>query len=188
MINGMQNVNTSPLFGDLNFGAFEIYSYPLSEKEIEENEKHKNEKGYKPIKPKFILLNEEQKVVINEEVYSTMAEYLRTMFGIFPKIEKARGKATKQAIIDEDEFNLSRAEDKSSSFLLPLISSCVNHPGFKYKPNELDEVNIVEFMDSVKRLQIYESTVALHRGMYSGFCDVSKVDKNLFNFMREITN
>ena len=41
-------------------------------------------------------------------------------------------------------------------------------------------------MDSVQRLQIYESTHALMSGMYSGFCDTSKISKEQFNFMREI--
>ena len=111
------------------------------------------------------------------------------MFNIYPKVEKAKGKATKEAIIEEDRMNLNLEIKKnkgSKSMLLPLVSSCINHPGFKYKLNELREIGIVQFMDSVQRLQIYESTVALNSGMYSGMCDLSKVDKNLFNFMRDI--
>jgi hypothetical protein len=69
---------------------------------------------------------------------------------------------------------------------MPLISACINHPGFKYKLKELKEVGIVEFMDSVQRLQVYESTKSLMSGMYSGFADMSKVDKKLFNFMRDL--
>ena len=187
LIKSLEDLDTTVLFGDLDFSLFHAYQYPLSEEDIQENELHMDEKNYIPKRPEIILVNEEQLVIIDESVYNIMAEYLRTMFNIFPKVEKAKGKSTKQALIDEDEFNLNNhVDDESSSFLLPLISACVNHPGFKYKASELDEVNIVEFMDSVKRLQIYESTVALNRGMYSGFCDVSKVDKKLFNFMREI--
>lgn len=186
LIRTLDGLDTSVLFGDLNFNLFKPYRFPLSEEDIKANEEHKDDKKQIPIRPKMLLLNEEQKVAIDEKVYDTMAEYLRTMFNIFPKVEKATGLATKKSIIQEDEFNQQMNKDKESSFLQPLISACVNHPGFKYKTSELDEVNIVEFMDSVKRLQIYESTVSLSRGMYSGFCDVSKVDKNLFNFMRDI--
>ena len=56
--------------------------------------------------------------------------------------------------------------DVYKSTLLPLISTCLNHPGFKYKKNELREVGIVEFMDSVQRLQVYESSTALLKGIY----------------------
>jgi hypothetical protein len=116
-----------------------------------------------------------------------MAEYIRTMFNMFPKVQKARGKGTKQALIEEDMYDYdNKNKDKPDSVLLPLISACVNHPGFKYKTSELVDVNIVQFMDSVKRLQIYESTKALNNGRFSGFCDLSNVDQELFNFMRDI--
>ena len=63
----------------------------------------------------------------------------------------------------------------------------LNHPGFKYKKSELKEVGIVEFMDSVKRLQTYESVMALMSGMYSGMIDTKKLDlKEELNWMRDL--
>ena len=63
----------------------------------------------------------------------------------------------------------------------------LNHPGFKYKKSELKEVGIVEFMDSVKRLQTYESVKALMSGMYSGMIDTSKMDLNKeLNWARDL--
>ena len=67
-----------------------------------------------------------------------------------------------------------------------MISFYLNHPGSKYKKNELRNVGIVEFYDSVQRLQIYESTHAVINGSYSGFVDTSKIPKNEFNFMRDL--
>lgn len=67
-----------------------------------------------------------------------------------------------------------------------IVSSLVNHPGFKYKLKELKEVGVAEFYDSVKRLQIYEQSTALMKGMYSGFIDGSKIKPEDYNFMREI--
>jgi hypothetical protein len=43
-------------------------------------------------------------------------------------------------------------------------------------------------MDSVQRLQIYENSTALLKGSMSGFVDTSKIDKDEFNFMREISH
>jgi hypothetical protein len=72
------------------------------------------------------------------------------MFNIFPKIELAKGKATKEALIWDDEQALKKNKDKKyTSNLFPLVSSCLNHPGFKYKRSELKEVGICEFMDCV---------------------------------------
>lgn len=170
LIKGVNKQATSLLFGDVNFQLFELYK----KKEVDGSEA-------------FTLYNQTQNIEIDEDNYKHIAEYLRLMFNICPKVEKAKGKATKEAIIEEERANLERDKDKNSkSMLLPLVSSCVNHPGFKYKLNELRDMGIVQFMDSVQRLQIYESTSALNSGMYSGMCDLSKVDKKLFNFMRDI--
>lgn len=179
------------MFGDVDFTKFQFYEKPLTEEQIQENKDHKGDKEFVMHKPEECMINADQQILIQEHDYNTLAMYLRTMFNIFPKVEKAKGKATKKALIDEDMDNLAVAMQKNEpdkSFLLPLISSCVNHPGFKYKRSELEEVGIVEFMDSVQRLQVIESTKALMGGMYSGFCDMSKVDKSLFNFMRDISN
>lgn len=182
---------TRILFGDVDFTKFMFYEKPLTEEQIQENKNHKGDKEFVMHKPEECMINADQQILIQENDYETLATYLRTMFNIFPKVEKAKGKATKEALIQEDMDNLAVAMQKNEpdkSFLLPLISSCVNHPGFKYKRSELEEVGIVEFMDSVQRLQVIESTKALMGGMYSGFCDMSKVDKSLFNFMRDIGN
>ena len=135
----------------------------------------------------MILWNPELDIEINEDIYNNIVLYIRTMFNIFPKVEKAKGKTTKKWIIEEDRMNLANAkkEDTTSTFL-PLIESCCCHPGFKYKKNELREVGIYEFMRDVQRLQVYESTTALLKGMYSGFIDTKGIDKEEFDFMREI--
>lgn len=160
--------DTYLLFGDLDFSKFK----PLS---ILEDGKEK-----------IVFFNEEQRAYIDEEIYKDIVTALRTMFNFTPKNEFARGRLTKEAIIWEDEENLKRKErEGSSSFLLPLISGCLNHPGFKYKKKELEEVGIYEFMDSVQQLQTYESATALLKGIYSGFVDASKIDKEEFNFMRD---
>jgi hypothetical protein len=113
------------------------------------------------------------------------------MFRNYPKTEYAPNKSTKELMIEEEQNKIKKAElekkdSDNESILLPLISFCVNHPGFKYKKSELKEVQIYEFMDSVGRLNIYESTRALLTGTYSGFCDTSKVPKTQFDFMRTI--
>lgn len=163
--------DTDILFGDLDFTKFEkcIATNPETE------EQH------------ITLYNAEQDIEIDEATHKNLIEYVRFLFNMYPKVEKAKGKSTKEALIWEDRDKQERNKNKEQqSMLLPMISSCLNHPGFKYKKKELVEVGIVEFMDSVQRLQIYESTTALLKGMYSGFCDTSKIPKENFDFMREI--
>lgn len=169
------------MFGNVDFQQFGLFHKTVQEK---------NEDGEMVDVQKVTLYSPEQDIEISEQDYTLISQYLKAAFNIYPKVEKAKGRITKESIIEEERMNLiakeRKGEDIPTSSLLPLISSCINHPGFKYNLNELREVNFVQFMDSVQRLQIYESTSALLKGAYSGFCDTSKIDKDEFNFMRDI--
>ena len=156
------------LFKDMDITDFHLYK----EKETEDSEE------------KLCLYSPQYDIKLYEEDYMEIAEYIREMLNIHPKVEKAKGKTAKRWMIDEDKMNALHRDEKNTSTLLPLVSACVNHPGFKYKLQELREVGIYQFMDAVQRLQIYESSIALLNGSYSGFCDTSKVDKDNLNFMR----
>lgn len=134
----------------------------------------------------LLLYDENKDFLLKESDFNEIAEYVRTLLNVHPKVEKAKGKTAKRWMIDEDRINTVSKDTKDESTLLPLVSACVNHPGFKYKLQELRDVGIYEFMDSVQRLQIYESSRALLNGSYSGFSDLSKVPKEQFNFMRNI--
>lgn len=136
---------------------------------------------------KFVLYNKLTEDLLTENEYMEIAEYIRTIVNIHPKVEKAKGKTAREWMIQEDKMNLANRKQNSDddSRLLPIISALINHPGFKYKLEELKQVKIYQFYDAVQRLQIYEQSHALMNGVYSGFCDVSKIDKEQFNFMRE---
>lgn len=134
----------------------------------------------------FFLYSPKYDIELNEDDYMEIAEYIREMMNIHPKVEKAKGKTAKKWMIDEDRVNALQKKDEDTSTLLPLISACINHPGFKYKLQDLREVGIYQFMDSVRRLQIYESCRALLNGRYAGFGDFSKVPEEKFDFMQNI--
>ena len=160
------------LFKDIDITAFNLYKEKAKEEDSEE---------------KLCLYSPVYDIKLYEEDYMEIAEYIREMLNIHPKVEKAKGKTAKRWMIDEDKMNALHRDEKNTSTLLPLVSACVNHPGFKYKLQELREVGIYQFMDAVQRLQIYESSRALLQGSYSGFCDTSKVPQDNFNFMRDIS-
>ena len=121
-----------------------------------------------------------------------MCKYIQFMFSSFPPEEEfTSSKTLKQDLINKDRQKLiqkkkEEAENKNQQSLLSMIAFYLNHPGCNYKKNELREVGYFEFIYNIQRLQIYESTRALFCGMYSGMCDLSKVDPNEFNFMRDV--
>lgn len=170
------------LFGDLNFKNFEPFM--LTKPPTEENPEPS---------PYPVLWDNENEIEINYDVYNHFAQYIRTMFNIFPEEKITLNNTLKDWYIQKDKRELERKMKKaekgeidSSSNLQSLISSCINHPGFKYSLSDLKNVGVAEFYDSVKRLQVYEQSTALMKGMYSGFIDSSKLKPTDYNFMREI--
>lgn len=133
------------------------------------------------------LYDEKTETVIDNAIYLKIVTYIREMFNINPKVEKAKNKRTFNVLIEDDRFRKSLNKNKEyKSNLLPLISSMLNSPGFKYKKEELKNVGIVEFMDSVQRISTIVSTTALLQGMYSGMVDTSKIPKDQFNWLRDL--
>lgn len=150
------------IFKDLSFNDFELINYD----------------------EKLALISKSQNILIPEDVYMEIAEYIREMLNSHPKVEKAKGKTTKSWIIQEDR--MKSLEKKDTSTLLPLVSSCVNHPGFKYKLDELKKVGICQFMDSVKRIQKYENSTAAIKGIYSGFVSAKDIGEDTLNLMGDL--
>lgn len=164
---GFKKSETNILFGDIDFSGMKKYVDKTNDE--------------------IVLADIPNKVRIDRLIYQKMIDYIRYMHNIVPKVEHAQNEHTKKFLIDLDRQDKARLkESKPKSVLKPLISSMLNIPGFKYKKSELREVGIVEFMDSVQRVQIIMSTNALMNGVYSGMVDTKKINKEEFNFMREI--
>lgn len=127
-------------------------------------------------------------VVFDSIAYEKISSMLRTMHGLSKKVERAGSKVVQKILIDEDRNKTKKSSSPSehSSSLLPLISSLVNCSDFKYGLNEIRQMPIYAFMDSVSRIQIIRTTTALLQGCYSGMIDMKKINKNELNFMREI--
>ena len=138
---------------------------------------------------KIVLYSENYDIEINEEVYQHIHQYLQYAFNMFPEEKITKDENLKRMYIQKDKNDLKnkdKKKNKETNSLQPLISACVNHPGFKYKLREMKELGIYEFFDSVKRLQIYENSTAIMKGMYSGFVDGSHIKPEDYNFMKEI--
>lgn len=175
LITSLENNNvTQLLFGDIDFSKLKC------------GKLKRNNSDNSEILEETILYDFEQEIIIDEELYLYMREGLRYIFNIYPKTEFAKGKTTKEWIIEEEKEKIEQQKNaEPKEFFLPLISFCLNHPGFKYKSFELKEIGIVEFMDSVKQLQHNENVIAQLHGVNSGFVDGSKIDPSRFNFIRD---
>lgn len=159
------------IFGNINFSTFNLYE-----------KQNGDEKA-------LTLYSPEMDLEIDEVTMHKMCKYIQFMFSSYPPEEEfTSSKTLKQELINNDKQKLllRKKEGDGGQSLLSMIAFYLNHPGCKYKKNELREVGYFEFMYNIQRLQIYESTRALFGGMYSGMCDLSKVDQKEFNFMRDV--
>lgn len=163
---------------DLLFDNIKFDEFTIAQKQ-ESNEE----------KPSIILVNKINGLVIDINVYMIIHEYFQKMFMMKPDSDLTDQQLLKEWFIESDRAKLARRakENKDNHFTIqPLISSLVNHPGFKYKLQELREVGVCEFYDSVQRLQLYESATAVMKGMFSGFVDSKNIKSDQYNWMKSL--
>lgn len=172
----IDNEASKLIFKDIDFSKFKI----SSETDAEGNEN-------------MVLVDYENHYEINQDAYNHFSQYLRNVFNMFPEEKITSDPIMKKWFIRKDERQLQINEEKKKNgkppeefSIQPIISACINHPGFKYKLQDLKEIGVCEFYDSVKRLQIYESSTALMKGIYSGFVNGKDINPENYNFMRSV--
>lgn len=126
----------------------------------------------------IVLLNDEYDLVMNEAIYMLMVDYIRECHGLTRNFEIPGNNAARMVFMQEArEARQMAGRKKFQSTLDPLISGLCNHQGFKYDFDSVWNLNIYNFMDSVKRIQKINSADHFLAGMYSGMMDVSKMGK-----------
>ena len=132
-------------------------------------------------------------IIIDELVYERMVMQIRAMHNIKVKVEHAANKFTKMALIEEDRQRIQINQIKKQknngddSILLPLVSAMVNSAEFKYNAQELVNIGIYQFMDSVQRIQLIRSSDALLKGIYGGMLDVKSLNKEDLNWLKALS-
>ena len=156
---------TSILFGDLDFSKLKPFK--------------NNQNG------DIVLADKETGIIIDKMIYLRIMSYLRKLHNITPKVEKAANKMTKKVLIEEDRQKILHAKDKPfKSYLLPLISAIKVKQG--YTKDYVRNMGLYEFFDDIARAQVINSADHLLSGAYSGMMDLKKVNKQEFNWMREL--
>lgn len=139
---------------------------------------------------RYVLADKENEIFVDEIIYQGIVQYLCLMFGTKQSDPMKIGNGwTKQVMLqaakDEAEAQKSRPY---KSILKPLISSLVNHEGFKYGWDNVWEMKFAAFMDAVSRIQAISSARALLGGCYNGTIDMKKINKNELNYMRDLSH
>lgn len=130
------------------------------------------------------LYSEADDIFINDEMYQHLVEYIRKLHGFTKKVDKAGNETTKLYLIKKARKELkSQSYKEYSSTLAPLVSSMVNNDLFKYDHHTVWDLNIYQFMDSVKRIQKIKNVDSIMIGVYTGNVDSSKISKDSFDWL-----
>lgn len=126
--------------------------------------------------------------IIDEYTYILITDYLRSVHDFKKNIQKPANEFTKQILIeDAREEYLRNLTKESHSRLLSLVSSMVNSEGFKLSHNEVWDMKIYAFMDSVKRISKIKNAELLLQSGYSGYgINLKDIDKKQLDWLGEL--
>lgn len=163
---------TSILFGDLDFTKFQPMQMHDS---------------------KSVLLYQKingEDVIIDEYTYSIIVDYLCRVHFIERDLKRPANNSTKMVLIEDARDELERNKNKEyHSQLKNLISTMVNSEGFKYNHEQVWNMKINAFMDSVKRITKIKNSDLLLQSGYSGFgVNLKEVDKKQLDWFGELSN
>lgn len=132
-----------------------------------------------------VLYDEEHNIRIDRLIYMRIVEYLRKVHGLTRAYDRTKSKFVHDMAIEmEREKAEIDAQKPYKSFLWPLISSIKARQG--YTKQYVLGMQVYELVHEANRLQIIVQSDALLQGSYSGMMDTKKINKELFNWMREI--
>jgi len=132
-----------------------------------------------------VLYEPERKIIIDEPIHHKIVEFFKVTHCITKKRDIAGNENTKTILIELNRSDLEDAtKSQEKSYMRQLVSSMILYPGFDYGYQTILDITYFQLMDAVQRSQIYTSTIALMQGAYSGMCDVSKINKSKFDWMR----
>lgn len=125
---------------------------------------------------------------IDRYAYTCIVNVLRKIHKIKRNDELPGNEATRQILIEDarDEYESNKGKPVKSH-LLSLISSMVNSEGFKRNDENVFDMKIYAFMDSVARIGKIKNAELLLQSGYSGFgVDLKKLNKDETNWMGDL--
>lgn len=134
----------------------------------------------------LLLYSKEQNAYIDKIVYERITSFIREVNYIEKNQKRPGNLITKKIYIETERREMERNKDKPfQSFLLPLVSSMVNLPGFKYDYGSVWDLPIYTFLNAVRRIQKIRTSDNLALGVYTGKIEGAKVKKEL-NWLGEL--
>lgn len=180
---------TSILFGDLDFTKFELQ---VKEPEIvfDDNTESTESDDTKLVEPQPFLVQEKDGnlIIIDEYTYELMINYICGIHFIERDLKVPANNTTKMVLIEDaiEEMNMNKNKEHHS-YLKNLVSAMVNIDGFKYNHEQVWNMKINAFMDSVRRIGKIKNANLLLQSGYSGFgIDLKKISNKQLDWLGEL--
>ena len=134
-----------------------------------------------------VLYNREKDITIDRTVYMRVVDVVRKMHGFKRNNIVPANESTKQDMIeDARDEHLASKYNTFKSILLPYVSSLINHPSCSYKHNDIWDLGINAFFDSIKRINKIQNATLLLQGAYSGFASLKGIDNERLNWSGDL--
>ena len=134
-----------------------------------------------------VLYNREKDITIDRTVYMRVVDVVRKMHGFKRNNIVPANESTKQDMIeDARDEHLASKYNTFKSILLPYVSSLINHPSCSYKHNDIWDLGINAFFDSIKRINKIQNATLLLQGAYSGFASLKGIDKERLDWSGDL--
>ena len=134
-----------------------------------------------------VLYNKEKDITIDRTVYMRLVDVVRKMHGFKRNNIVPANESTKQDMIeDARDEHLASKYNTFKSILLPYVSSLINHPSCSYKHNDIWDLGINAFFDSIKRINKIQNATLLLQGAYSGFASLKGIDNERLNWSGDL--
>ena len=134
-----------------------------------------------------VLYNREKDITIDRTVYMRVVDVVRKIHGFKRNNIVPANESTKQDMIeDARDEHLASKYNTFKSILLPYVSSLINHPSCSYKHNDIWDLGINAFFDSIKRINKIQNATLLLQGAYSGFASLKGIDNERLNWSGDL--
>lgn len=155
---GIQQQDTSLIFGDLDLSKFE-YAVNQNNQEL-------------------MFADLETGNMIDKGIYLMISDMLRKINHTEKNTKRPGNKEAKDYLIERERRKMKRRKNKAyESQLEPLVVAMVNHNHFKYKFDEVSELTIYQFNESLRQIMHTVNYENIMRGVYAGTISTSDMKK-----------
>lgn len=137
-----------------------------------------------------VIYNPTNDVIIDELVYNNIGNTLRKINHIKKVLSKPANENARKYLIEKERKRLKRLarerkkNGNDDSEFEKYIVALVNNKDFKYNYEEVENLSIYKFYQSLRQIQTNINFNNIMRGVYAGTVDASKIDKSSLSWIQ----